>query len=183
MSICKKTDRRHSWWQLWVKDQALPWQTCVVLSGNKTICWRSVQNYFNPPAGYGMRRLARSQPVCEVLDPKEFWVLKFTVPSWTTHILAFKGYSTQLKWKSWEKRRVYILRKVNLMFIKKVMDLRKKGNAIHFCMLLNHIKVYNLGASVKISNTATYIFVWEYCYPRDYVWGYIEHSKLNIKHE
>ena len=39
------------------------------------------------------------------------------------------------------------------------MDMRNKGNDIQFCMLLSHIKVYELGASVKIGNTAMYELV------------------------
>ena len=56
--------------------------------------------------------------------------------------------------KSLERRWVYLLRKVNFIFIKKVADVRKKENDIHFHMLLNHIKVVDLGESVKIGNTA-----------------------------
>ena len=40
--------------------------------------------------------------------------------------------------KNWEKRLVYILRKLNLVFIKMVMHLWKQGIDIRFRMLLNH---------------------------------------------
>ena len=36
-------------------------------------CWRSVQNYINPPAGYGVHRFLRSQLLCELVDLKECW--------------------------------------------------------------------------------------------------------------
>ena len=85
--------------------------------------------------------------------------------------------------KSWEKHGVYILRKLNLMFIQKVMEVRKKKNDIRFPMFLNQIKVYELGASIKVSNTAMYKLVWEYCDPKGSVWGYIEHSVSIIKHQ
>ena len=71
--------------------------------------------------------------------------------------------------KKGETHQVFILRKVNLMFIKKVMDMRKKGNDIRFHMLLNHRKAFELGMSITICNTAMYKLAQGSYDPRVYV--------------
>ena len=53
-----------------------------------------------------------------------------------------------------EKHWVYIFRSVNLMLIAKLMDMRRNGNDIRFCMLLKYTEAFELRTSVGIGNTS-----------------------------